>query len=188
MRLCRWGAVSVRVTFVTGTSCAGKTHLKAALDERGYLEIDGVLDVDLSATCRPSTAWLDWLHWRAAEHLHEATEAANDWLVVTGIVWPLSLVGSPAWAPARRAGVEVEFFLLHPPWKLVHERLGERLAGASRRELAELRRYNRRLRDTLLEQALAVRGGLVVRDVDLDDQLDLLFDADNSWRTEWRPS
>lgn len=177
----------MRVTFVTGTSCAGKTHLKQELDERGYLEIDGVVDVDLQARCRPSTAWLDWLHWRAAELLHEATEAANDWLVVTGIVWPLSLVDSPAWAPARRAGLDVEFVLLHPPWRLVHERLADRAPG-SRRELAELRRYNKRLRSQLLEQTLAVRGGVVARSADLEDQLGVLFDEHNSWRTEWRPS
>jgi hypothetical protein len=173
------------VTFVTGTSCAGKTHLKAELDERGYYELDAI-DLDADAPCRPQTAWLDWLRWRAAELLRSATEhEGRDWLVVTGIVWPLSLVDSPAWAPARRAGVEVEFFLLHPPWKLVHARLADRAPG-SRRELAELRRYNRRLRNQLLEQTLAVRGGEVVRAADLEDQLELLFDR-TRW-TEWRPS
>lgn len=185
--LLRWweaAAVPARVTFVTGTSCAGKTHLKAALDERDYVDLRPV-DLDLGAPCRPQTAWLDWLRWQAAELLHAATEAEGDeWFVVTGIVWPLRLVESPAWAPARRAGVDVEFFLLHPPWKLVHDRLAERVPDGPRRELAELRRYNRQLRDVLLEQTLAVRGGEVVRATDLEDQLELLFDR-TRW-TEWR--
>lgn len=170
----------MRVTYVTGTSCAGKSTLGATLEL-----LDGpdvvVVDVDAHAPCRPQTAWLDWLRWRAAELLHSATAHAHegsDWLVVTGIVWPLSLIQSPAWRPAHRAGVDVEFVLLHPPWKLVHQRLAERTV--ERRELAELRRYNRDLRDSLYSQVTAVRQGWVLPETDVDEQLGWLLD-DRRW-------
>lgn len=168
----------MRVTYLTGTSCAGKSTLGAALEA-----LDGpdvvVADIDAHAPCRPQTAWLDWLRWRSAELLHTATEHEGcDWLVVTGIVWPLRLIESPAWRPARRADVEVEFVLLHPPWKLVRERLAERTTD--KKELAELRRYNRELRSTLRAQVEAVRHGWVLRDTDGLDQLEWLLD-DRRW-------
>lgn len=166
-----------RVTFVTGTSCAGKSTLGATLEQAIDLPDLVVVDVDAHAPCRPQTAWLDWLRWRSAELLHSATEHEGaDWLIVTGIVWPLSLIQSPAWKPAMRAGVEVEFVLLHPPWKLVNQRLKERVTDGPKTELKALRRYNRELRGNLRSQVEAVRLGHVLREVDVLEQVDWLLD------------
>jgi hypothetical protein len=172
----------VNITFVTGVSCAGKTtlarHLASDLDRK----LD-IRDLDMTAEPGPSTAWLDWLRWRAAEELHRATEmdpGGGD-IVVTGIVWPCRLIESPAWRPARKAGVLVHFVMLDPPWKVLRERLAERTAGKPRGERTELRRYNRELRPILREQVLAVRSGCVAK---TDDLAQLQTLVTESW---WSP-
>lgn len=169
----------MRVTYVTGTSCAGKTTLGDAFSDREREDYGLMIyDLDRDAPCRPSTAWLSWLQWRAAELLHSAAEEDGPYdcnrLVVTGIVWPLRVIESPAWRPAKKAGVAVDFALLHPPWRLVKERLVER--GEAKRELKALRNYNRGLRSTLRDQVEAVRYGNVIRDVGVDQQVDQLLD------------
>jgi hypothetical protein len=158
---------AVRVTFVTGVSCAGKTTVAHLLGgHERYTDLLQVRDIDEDAPVRPQTAWLDWLRWRAAEHLHLATErsalGAGGHTVITGISWPFRVVESPAWAPAMEAGVEVHFVMLDPPWKILKGRLAERTAGKPKAEAKELRDYNRALRDVLRLQVQAVRNGHVL--------------------------
>lgn len=171
----------MRVTFVTGVSCAGKTTLGNHLADHHSGEVS-IFDLDEDAPARPNTAWLDWLRWRAAENLHMATEWAKvpdhvSHLVVTGITWPVRLIESPAWAPARKAGVTVRFALLDPPWKVLRDRLDERTKDKPKTEQRELRRYNRHLRLTLRDQVYAVRNGQSYSTTDLAELAGSVMEA-----------
>jgi hypothetical protein len=149
------------ITFVTGVSCAGKTTFGESLIYERGLNCE-VRDLDEEHP-RPNTAWLDWLRWRAAEELHRAADCDKP-IVVTGIVWPVRLIESPAWRPTRKAGVRVQFVMLDPPWRVIRDRLNDRLADKPKSERADLLRYNRELRPVLREQVLAVRGGHVSKE------------------------
>ncbi len=169
------------VLFITGVSCAGKTMLGRAIAQK-MLWAEGeavgsvrVRDLDEDAPARPSTAWLDWLRWRAAEELEAGRRQPEVVRVVTGIVWPLRVIESPAWAPAMDDGLAVRFFMLDPRWRVLRRRLDERNAGKPAAEQAELRRYNRELRDMLRLQVQAVRGGIVLPRT--DDQARLVDDV-----------
>jgi hypothetical protein len=160
--------------FVTGPSCSGKTTLGEAILRDIDLPWVTVHDLDADAPARPTTAWLDWLRWQAAEQLAEAdrdaTEGRYGLRVVTGIVWPFRVIESPAWASAvANPQLTVRWWLLHPPVKVLLGRLRERTAGKSRGERAELVRYNRELRTGLRHQVDAVRGGTVHRTTDLTE-------------------
>jgi hypothetical protein len=148
------------ITFVTGVSCAGKTTLGESLVYERGVNCE-VRDLDEEHP-RPNTAWLDWLRWRAAEELHRAMDSDVP-IVVTGIVWPVRLIESPAWRPARKAGVRVGFVMLDPPWRVIRDRLNVRLADKPKAERADLLRYNRELRPVLREQVLAARCGHVFK-------------------------
>lgn len=157
----------MRLTFVTGVSCAGKTTVGEAMS--GLTGVN-VRDLDGHAPARPATAWLDWLRWRAAEELQRATDMATGepdvaprQVVVTGIVWPFRVVESPAWEPARKAGVRVEFLMLDPRWRVLRERLSARLADKPKAERRDTLAYNRDLRSLIRRQVRAVQGGMVLR-------------------------
>lgn len=156
------------VLFITGVSCAGKTTLGQAImqhQEASWPDGGGnvlVRDLDEDAPARPSTAWLDWLRWRAAEELEAGRQDPDIVRVVTGIVWPLRVIESPAWAPAMADGLHVWFFLLDPRWKVLRRRLAKRAADKPKAERAELIDYNRELRLSLRLQVQAVRYGVVL--------------------------
>lgn len=156
------------VLFITGVSCAGKTLLgRAIAQETSWAKSEPVgsvlvRDLDEDAPARPSTAWLDWLRWRAAEELEAGRQDPDVVRVVTGIVWPLRVIESPAWAPAMADGLMVRFFMLDPSWKTLRRRLAERSAAKPKAERAELRRYNQELRGMLRLQVQAVRGGIML--------------------------
>lgn len=158
--------MKTRVVFVTGASCAGKTHVgrelydlygdPAAMDDEAL----AWCDLDEDATERPATNWLSWLQWRAGEAMLAATSPVT---IITGIVWPFSLIESPAWRQAQGELESVEFVLLDPPWRTVlRPRLLERLAAKPKREQRETLAYNRDLRVTLRRQVQALKGGHVL--------------------------
>jgi len=152
------GAVR-RLVYVTGVSCAGKTTTGRAMKQADPSL--WVTDIDTGGT--PNAAHLDWLHWRAAEALHAATERDAPVSVVTGIVWPHAVIDSNAWPAAMKSPLMVDWVLLDPPWKLLRERLGERLAAKPRAERRDIIAYNRGLRRVLRRQVEQQRLGHVVR-------------------------
>lgn len=162
------------ITYVTGASGSGKTTFHDRLTARGVLAHVTELD---DHDPRPHAAHVEWLNWRAAEHLREATEMAMTeedirsrspgHRVVTGIVWPFSLVQSTAWRSAMEAGVEVGFVLLDRPWADIAATLTERLSGWPKEDRDEQIENNRRLQRLLRLQCTELTTGMVVRDGDL---------------------
>lgn len=151
-----------RLVIVTGVSCAGKTTLGEQLF--GYDGVTEWWDLDQAAPAKPRTAWLDWLRWRAAEHLLDAVDRArpddDSIMVMSGIVWPFQLIQSPAWRQARKTkDLAVEFLMLDPAWKVLRRRLDERTAEMPKGERVELRNYNRGLRAGLRDQCVALQAG-----------------------------
>jgi len=156
-----------RLLYVTGVSCAGKTHLGRTLAEHPDADVTWD-DIDIHARERPTTAWLNWLHWRAAELLVKADDLADtrhppELVIVTGISWPFRVIESPAWHQQSRLE-SVEWLLLDPPWKLVKARLNERLADKPKSDRRETIDYNRSLRRTLRDQVESIKGGYVSTD------------------------
>jgi hypothetical protein len=157
----------VRVTYVTGVSGAGKTTMAAELLRR---DLPGTRVFDLDEDGRPNVGHVEWLRWRAAEQLHEATEG---WptapgepdpahLVVCGIVWPHAVVDSNAWPAARKAGVSVKFLMLDVPHRVIRERLAERNDHQTDKHFRRLLRYNRDLAAVLRHQVEQQRQGVVI--------------------------
>lgn len=159
----------MRITYVTGASGSGKTTLHEQLIEGGQAF---VMELDDVPNGPPPAADVSWLQWRAAEHLHEATNLANgnayEHHVVTGIVWPFALIQSNMWRPALDAGVEVRFVLLDRPWAAIARTLADRYENwDDAEEAAEQLDNNRRLQRALRTQVQAIHGGLVALDGDL---------------------
>jgi shikimate kinase len=171
----------MKLLFVTGVSCAGKTTLGQQV-QKARPEVD-VHDLDEDAGVRPGTAWLDWLRWQAAEQLLMADEMSrrlplddqDHLLIVTGIVWPFRVIESPAWASAvKNRDLHVGWVMLDPPWRVIRERLTARVADKPKAEQKELLRYNRELRRGLRHQVGAMRYGWVWTDADQASCLDLI--------------
>lgn len=172
-----------RLLYVTGVSGAGKTHLGDKL--RRFPSEATVWDLDVDATERPRTAHLEWLRWRAAEYLVQATERSEPddehLLVVTGIVWPFQVIESSAWrGAAKNPDLSVEWLMLDPAWKTIRRRLEARNVSKPEAEQAELLRYNRALRLVLRNQVNAVRGGYRWRRSH-QDNLDRILISDEGW-------
>ncbi len=91
--------------------------------------------------------------------------------MLTGIVWPHALIESPAWAPAMKAGVVVEFMLLDPPWKVVKDRLKKRLDGQPKSDIRDLLEYNKALKKKLRLQVEQQARGFVWKDVNTEKQV-----------------
>jgi hypothetical protein len=162
-----------RALFVTGVSCAGKTHTGTALDKDQLAAGWWDLDEHAPDEAHPSTGWLDWLRWRAGEELLLLADQEPDdrRYVITGITWPFRVVEAPVWSQIRGRVHSVEWVMLDPPWSVLRERLNERLAHKPRREREELLRYNRGLRQPLRDQVEAYRGGYVCTATDADEVL-----------------
>jgi len=162
-----------RALFVTGVSGAGKSHVGEALEEDQLAA--GWWDLDRHAPdeSQPATAWLDWLRWRAAEHLLAVADqpTADLRYVITGITWPFRVIESPAWGQVGDRIHDVSWVLLDPPWSVVRQRLNQRLDSKPRREREDILRYNRALRPQLRDQVEAVRGGYVCTATDAAEVL-----------------
>jgi hypothetical protein len=168
-----------RVTYVTGCSGAGKTTLYDKLVERAIPdvhELDGYKP-------GPGAGHADWLRWRAAEHLRDVIGLAKDGAdkqhrVVTGIVWPFSLIGEEyVWRDAIEADIAVRFVLLDRPWVDIEASLLERLTEWKPDIRDEQIENNRRLQRVLRNQVLALRGGYTIGPATWPDQavLDLIL-------------
>jgi adenylate kinase family enzyme len=153
----------VRVTFVTGVSGSGKSTLGRELAESNR---SGLVTRDIDDGGTPNVGHLDWLHWRAAELLHEAVQPGEpgdaDHYVITGITWPHAVIDSSAWPAALDAKADVRFVLLSIPPKVMKTRLTERLADRKASERREILRYNRQLAGVLRRQVEQQRTGDVL--------------------------
>lgn len=158
----------MRVIYVTGVSCAGKTTVAQQLQAHCPASRH-VVDIDGDGT--PNAGHLEWLRWRAAELLHRATRShekpkaaiydpADSVWVITGICWPHAVVDCNAWPAAEKAGLEVGFVMLDVRRRVIAERLTAR--DPERKGLKALVRYNRQLADVLRRQVAQQRRGLVL--------------------------
>lgn len=171
----------MRTTYVTGASGSGKTTLHERLIDTPAPDDGSFIAAELDdiGGPLPATADVPWLQWRATEFLHAAIErheaGEQGHLVVTGIVWPFSLITSNVWARAMAAGVEVRFLHLDRPWADVAATLSERYADWDDAEdAAEQVDNNRRLQRLLRTQVGMVKGGLVVEGGNLDVAAELI--------------
>lgn len=159
----------MRLTFVTGCSGSGKTLLHDALTKA---EQPYVFELDDVAGGLPPVADSDWLRWRATEVLHEATvraeEGADQHFVVTGIVWPFTLVDSRHMDAVLDTDLEVRFVLLDRPWASIQATLEERLADWPVEDRVEQIDNNRRLQRSLRRQIGALDAGLIIFEGMLD--------------------
>lgn len=173
------------VTYVTGTSCAGKTTLADKLRERNkpltavggwcvpsddylpeplrarYPDPYHVVDVDQDGT--PSGGSGHWLAYRSLDLLarHDAGEFNTDHLVVCGIAMPFEVLDS---REAREASVDVRFMLLDVTDEQLEARLLERFPKPKKeRELREhYVRTNGLLAKRLRQQVRHLHSALVV--------------------------
>ena len=150
----------MRLTYVTGPTCSGKTTLHERLVELRHPE---AVELDNYALGLPAAAHVEWLRWRALEHLAAATSAAEGGAtvgrhqVVTGIVWPFAVLGDPAMDAALDAGVDVRFVLLDRPWDDVRESTIRRLEaeGMAEDDITEQLVINNLQRRQLRRQIMA---------------------------------
>lgn len=158
----------MRITYVTGCSCSGKTLLHDSLVKAGQPNVFELDDPEV-----PPAADVEWLLWKAREALHAAVVAAEadkvEHHVVTGIVWPFWLISSNGWIEAKEADLDVRFVLLDRPWVSIKVALADRLADWDPAERDEQIENNRRLQRALRYEVGELRGGLVVPDGHLDD-------------------
>lgn len=191
----------MRLTFVTGPSCSGKTTLHDRLVAAGQ---DHVREID-KADPFPSAGHVEWLRWRALEYVTAATRRAADEQrrdehhVVTGIVWPFEVLDSDACADAFDEGVEVRFVLLDRHFADVEEDTIARLCAEGwyaddiQEQVVINRIQGRRLRRQFAAIAqgafsvevkpgavLAGGLGIVIPDGDLDTAAALVA-SDASW-------
>ena len=124
----------MRLTYVTGPTCSGKTTLHQHLVALGQDHVRELDDVSVGGCQPPTAAHTEWLRWRAQEFLTSATRRVTDeperrgeHHVVTGIVWPFHVLDSNAWDAASDAGVTVRFVLLDRPWDDVERSTIKRL-------------------------------------------------------------
>lgn len=167
----------MKITFVTGATGSGKTALHNMLaDDPALLAASTdpvqITELDDCEGGIPPAADVHWLQWRAAEVLMAAADDANldGHRIVTGIVWPFSLIQDNAWAAAEEAGVEIRVVLLDRPWADTAAHLEERLADwEDEDDRAEQIDNNRRLARTLRKQVSGLRCGHVVSSGDLHE-------------------
>jgi gluconate kinase len=157
-----------RVTFVTGVSGAGKSTVARLLTEHAGCTVD-----DLDADGTPDAAHLDWLRWRAAQLLHDRTQAMVDTdgpirdvprhALICGISWPHAVIDCSAWPAAARIADEIRFVMLDVPHKVIRRRLAERNGdNGDPKGYRALLRYNRQLSEILRRQVANQRTGEVL--------------------------
>lgn len=157
-----------KLVFLTGTSCVGKTTVANYINK--HVESAIALDVDEHGT--PDTQHVEWLKWRSAQLLHDATEYVKEDsvdVVISGVTWPFEVITSTAWEPAQEAFESIWFTQLVIDDKLLKERLYERLASRPKADRKASYKNNLRLKDYLIKQVDALCYGELF-DVSLTDR------------------
>lgn len=170
-----------RVTFVTGVSGAGKTTVARLLAEHAGVTVD-----DLDADGTPDAAHLDWLRWRAAQLLHDRTQAMADQprghALICGISWPHAVVDCSAWPAAARIVDEIRFVMLDVPHKVIRRRLDARNGdNGDPKGYRALLRYNRQLSEILRRQVANQRYGEVLDVADRSPLEIALYLTEGRW-------